>query len=205
MRLLLRLLAAYGLASVIVLYTPITEWLALPLLVEASPPSSADAIIVMEAWASAAGELNEAGLKRALRASELYRAGVSEIVVITGLATSGGREGSAIEPMAALLRLSGVPPRALVLEDRSVNTRESAVHVAELARNRHWTQVVLVTDALHMSRAAGSFRAEGLDVLPAPVLGWNFGAELAPLRLARLGTLTHEYGGLLYYWWREWI
>lgn len=48
------------------------------------------------------------------------------------------------------------------------NTREEAVKVAQLCREQGWKQVVLVTSAYHMPRAAASFKTAGVPVLPVP-------------------------------------
>jgi uncharacterized SAM-binding protein YcdF (DUF218 family) len=44
----------------------------------------------------------------------------------------------------------------------SRNTHENAVRSAKTLRDRGWSHVLLVTSALHMPRAAGCFRAEGV-------------------------------------------
>lgn len=196
-------LVAFGL----VLFTPATEWLGLPLYLPASSPSQkVDAIVILEAWATEAGELNESGVNRVLRGAEWYRAGAAPIVVLTGLRPVASRKNSALGPMAELLVHLGVPRPAIEIEDQSSSTRESAVHVAELARQRHWTGMALVTDASHMPRASMAFRKAGIvRVECAPTLWWDLGAAQPALRFKRINLLLHEYGGLLYYWWRGWL
>jgi uncharacterized SAM-binding protein YcdF (DUF218 family) len=205
LRLASRLFAGFGLSLVIVLYTPVTEWMGQPLY--EPPPSIAtvDAIVVLEAWAFDDGELNESGVKRALRGAELYREGVASTVVLTGLKSSASRTGSALQPMARMLEVAGVPPHAILMEDASNNTHESAAHVAAISRARGWTRILLVTDASHMRRATRSFRKEGLNVECSPTLVWYLGGAQPWLRFARVSTLVHEYAGLAYYWWRGWI
>jgi uncharacterized SAM-binding protein YcdF (DUF218 family) len=205
LRLVGRLLIAYGLILSVVMYTPLTEWLAQPLYLPASPVEHIDAIVVMEAGATDDGELNESGLKRALRGAELFRAGAAATVVLTGLSPTAARPTSALEPMADLLRHDGVPSPAIVVEGASRNTHESAINVAALARTQRWAQVALVTDAGHIRRAMMAFEQEGLKVSAAPTLFWSLGGAQPALRVARVGILAHEYGGLLYYWWKGWI
>lgn len=191
----------------LVLFTPVTEWLGRPLYLPASSPSQkVDAIVILEAWATEAGELNESGVNRVLRGAEWYRAGAAPVVVLTGLRSIPARENSALRPMADLLVQLGVPQEAIELEDQSSNTHESAVHVAELARQRQWTRMALVTDASHMRRASMTFRKAGVAwVEPAPTLWWDLGAAQPAVRFKRINLLLHEYGGLLYYWWRGWL
>jgi uncharacterized SAM-binding protein YcdF (DUF218 family) len=204
-RLLTVLAIVHGVALALILYTPITEWCAQPLYVPPAPVPHADAIVVLEAWAFDDGTLNESGVNRALLGMELFHQRIAPTVVVSGARPNGARTGSALRPMTHILVRGGVPFESIVVEDRSSNTHDSAVHVAALARTRGWTRVVLVTDASHVKRASLAFRKQGLEVAPAQTLFWKVGGATAPLRVERVGTLMHEYGGLLYYWWRGWI
>ena len=60
----------------------------------------------------------------------------------------------------------GLPVRWM--DDRSRDTRENARGVAELLLPANVRHIALVTDATHMPRAAGHFRAVGFTVVPAP-------------------------------------
>jgi uncharacterized SAM-binding protein YcdF (DUF218 family) len=62
----------------------------------------------------------------------------------------------------------GVPKDAILLETRSQNTRENALFAAEILSAQDWDRVLLVTSASHMKRAAGAFRAVGVEVIPSP-------------------------------------
>lgn len=53
-------------------------------------------------------------------------------------------------------------------EVRSRDTRENAQAMAEMLRPEQVRRIALVTDATHMPRALGHFRAAGFEVLPAP-------------------------------------
>lgn len=70
--------------------------------------------------------------------------------------------------MAVFLQDLGVPSQAIALEELSRNTRENAAFTAGLLRARGIDHVLLVTSALHMSRALALFAAQGLQVMPAP-------------------------------------
>lgn len=94
-----------------------------------------------------------------------WQAGRAPIVIL-----SGGGEGDITEArrMAdAIVRL-GVPRSALVLEERSRNTRDNARYSLPLAGVEH-PRLLLVTSTLHMPRAALLFRQAGAQVMPVPV------------------------------------
>jgi uncharacterized SAM-binding protein YcdF (DUF218 family) len=53
-------------------------------------------------------------------------------------------------------------------EDRSRDTAENADGSAQLMQPAGVRRIALVTDAIHMARAAGEFRRAGFEVTPAP-------------------------------------
>jgi len=86
----------------------------------------------------------------------------------TLLISGGGRgisEASVVRQLAIRL---GVPDTRILIEERSRSTWENAQGVAQMQPpvNR---RIVLVTSALHMQRAAYSFRKQGFDVCEFPV------------------------------------
>ena len=65
-----------------------------------------------------------------------------------------------------LVRL-GVPRDRIIVEAESTTTRHEAVLVNELLRAHPVDRVVLVTSQFHMRRSVGTFRAAGIEVIPA--------------------------------------
>ena len=108
-----------------------------------------------------------AAADRMWHAARLYKAGKAPVVVLSGgLAFEDGLMSEAAS-MRAFMHDLGVPDSAMVLEERSVNTRQNAHYTAALLRERGISQIVLVTSALHMRRSALLFEAQGLKVTPA--------------------------------------
>jgi uncharacterized SAM-binding protein YcdF (DUF218 family) len=73
---------------------------------------------------------------------------------------------------------AGVPEAALLIEPRSRNTFENARETARLLRSRGGASVVLVSNRMHLPRAALLFGLAGLRVVgwagvPAPSIGWE--------------------------------
>jgi uncharacterized SAM-binding protein YcdF (DUF218 family) len=101
----------------------------------------------------------------------------------------------------------GVPETSILLEDRSRNTYENARYSAELLRARRISHVVLVTDAMHLPRAARCFQAQGLQVIPSGVRyrAARFDAELnsflpSPSAAVNNQRVLHEWLGMAWYW-----
>lgn len=104
---------------------------------------------------------------RARHAGALYARGAAGRIAVSG--GVGEHPPSEANVMAGILAGYGVPDRAILREAASHSTRQSAHHVATIARRLGVEEVVLVTDPLHCVRAASAFRAEGLRVWAEPV------------------------------------
>lgn len=62
----------------------------------------------------------------------------------------------------------GVHPKKIILENRSVNTRQNAAYSAGLIKEWGFKRPILVTSAFHMNRAVLNFRQAGVNVVPYP-------------------------------------
>lgn len=108
------------------------------------------------------------GADRIWHTARLYRAGKAERVIVTGgrIGWHGERR-SGTEAMRELLVDLGVPESAILIDDQSRSTRENAVEVARIVNEQELDNILLVTSALHMRRALATFRAAGLNPIPA--------------------------------------
>ena len=146
--------------------------------------------------------LKEASFRRTIAAAELARAHREARLVLSG---GSGRPDTEADLMRRLAISLGVPPDSIILESRSRNTAESAVLVAGILEDRGPRLVHLVTSALHMPRAAGSFEAQGVRVCRHPV-DWrqvplDFPAALLPQisALEKSTAAAREVMGRLWY------
>ena len=91
----------------------------------------------------------------------LFRAGAAPLLLL-----SGGGDGSVPEAeiMRRMALARGVPEAALLVEPGSRDTVENAWETARLLRPRGGRSVVLVSDWVHLPRAALLFRLAGLRV-----------------------------------------
>lgn len=101
-------------------------------------------------------------------AARLFHAGKAPLVLLSGGGDLERQALSEARAMALFLQDLGVPAQAIVLEETSRNTRQNAALSATLLRARGFDRILLVTSALHMSRALALFNAQGLQVTPAP-------------------------------------
>ena len=141
-------------------------------------------------------------LARLQYAARLHRASGLPILV------TGGKPDGSVESEAAVMARSlsddfGVATRWQ--EQASDTTADNARLTALILRNAGVQHVLLVTDAMHMPRALRSFRAQGIEAIPAPTV--FFSSERLTLNdwlpggegLRRSNYALHEWIGALWY------
>ncbi len=132
------------------------------LLITEDDLEPADAIVVL-------GDDNYSG-DRAARGAELFHARWAPVVVASGRYLRP--YASVADLIARDLAERGVLPDAIIpLRHRAASTREEAVAVSELARERRWRRLIVVTSNYHTRRARYIFR---------DVLGTDFDIRIAP-------------------------
>ncbi|WP_205502558.1 YdcF family protein [Rufibacter psychrotolerans] len=110
------------------------------------------------------------GAERILDAIQLYKMGKLQKIIISG--GSGAIKDVARTEARHLQQTAlyaGVPRHAILLEERSRNTRENALFTKELLGTQPQGQrLLLITSAFHLRRAQGCFEKAGLPVDPFP-------------------------------------
>lgn len=130
---------------------------------------------------------------RVRRAARLYAEGEAGLIIPTG--GIGEHPPSEAEVMARILREEGVPEDAVLLEDRALNTWDSARLVARMADKLGAESVVVVTDPLHCVRTVAAFQRTGLIAWAEPV----YSSPMWRGRWLRRGQLAREMGALAWY------
>ena len=148
------------------------------------------------------------GVERLLEGAALMRRHPQAKLVFTGGNPSlFGNDPPEAFYAAQLFEQLGVPGGRIVLEDKSRNTAENAEFTRAMVDPKPGERWLLVTSAMHMPRAVGTFRKAGFPVEPFPV-DWITPPNPSLLRLSRnlmggLGALNaaaHEIVGLAAYW-----
>ena len=170
----------------------VADRLVAPLLVRDSP-ASADAIVVLGGGVIAECVPNLNSMRRAIRGARLFKDERAPLLVITG----GGAGGACpvADGMSDLVRELGVPADLILLERESRSTWENAVMSAPLLRAHGIRRIVLVTDRMHMRRAAAVFARQGFVVEPSSVPIY----EGHPDNVSMLAAAFREAAALIYY------
>jgi uncharacterized SAM-binding protein YcdF (DUF218 family) len=199
-----RLVGAAAAASAalwgVVAFTPLCGALAAPLVLdEVVEPS--DAVFVSSAALSPGEQGRAEERSRLLRGAELLaRAKAPVLVLVDG-------DDVRADTAAATLRLFGLGTDKLVRLPTSRNTREQAVALARLAREKGWKQLIAVTSPLHSSRLAGCLSHEDVKAVMSPSQEARFNPtnlRRASDRINAFGSVIHEQMGSLVYRLRGW-
>jgi uncharacterized SAM-binding protein YcdF (DUF218 family) len=150
-------------------------------------------VVVLGAQVLRGGRASRTLEARTRHAGGLYARGEVDLIIPTG--GVGEHPPSEAEVMAGILRKVGVPEDAVLREDRALNTWESAVLVAGIARSRGIDEVLVVTDPLHCVRTVAAFRRAGLRASAEPV----YSSPMWHERWSRRGQLVRESGALVWY------
>jgi uncharacterized SAM-binding protein YcdF (DUF218 family)/lysophospholipase L1-like esterase len=169
-----------------------------PMLLDDSS-AQADAIVVLGAGVIGDCVPNLNGMRRVLLGAKLFRDGRAPLLVVTG-GRGGDHHCPVAEAMAPLARDAGVPTDKILLERQSRSTHENGERTAPLLRERKVRRILLVTDRLHMRRAAGVFRHLGFEVEPSAVPIHEGHAD----NVSMLSAGIREAAALTYYRLRGW-
>jgi uncharacterized SAM-binding protein YcdF (DUF218 family) len=152
---------------------------------------------------------------RMLAALRLYHANKAPLIVLSGGDSpllKRARSVHEADEMGSVLEEWGIPDSAIVVEDRSINTRENALFTRKILAARGINQIILVTSAIHMPRAVATFRKVGFEVEAAPAdfqSGWVeqlsvFNWFPTSRNLLNSSNVIHEWLGLIVYRMRGW-
>jgi len=148
------------------------------------------------------------GAESVYEAARLARRWPGVPIVLTGSGSGGiaddGTDYSEAGTMARLLTESGIDPARLILERRARTTWENALFSRDMVHPAPGARWILVTQAWHMPRSIGAFRAAGWSGISAHPAAYELGLR-PPLRpqfldgLRMLDFATKEILGLIGY------
>jgi uncharacterized SAM-binding protein YcdF (DUF218 family) len=149
--------------------------------------------------------------ERVLEAARVYRLVGADAVISSGGSPRGDNpdEPTGIAMRKALIDL-GIPAAQVLVETDSRSTHDESVIVASMLRTLGAEHTILVTSGRHMRRSVGTFRAAGIEVIPAiartSFLDQPWTERWLPRDLGLWETreVLHEYLGLAEYFARGW-
>jgi uncharacterized SAM-binding protein YcdF (DUF218 family) len=159
----------------------------------AAPEAGIEVAVVLGTEVLPGGRPSRTLEARVSHAARLYARGRVGLLVPTG--GLGKHPPAEAEVMGRVLREMGAREEDVVLEDRALNTWDSARLVAGMARKLGVGSVLVVTDPLHCVRTVASFERAGLRAWAEPA----YGSPMWRGRWSRRGQLVREAGALVWY------
>lgn len=210
----------YALVSAYAVPHAVERWIGAPFhpLTPADVPPGRSVVVLLGSgsfrrldWSDAKMSVPDPiGLERTLEAARVFRLVQPDFVISSGgVIDPEVAEDPAGETMKEALVRLGVPPDRIIVERQSTNTRDEAQLVAAMLPSLGVKHVILVTSSIHMRRAAGMFRAVGIEVIPAisrqpDYLDPSFSLLPTEAGLRTSALVVHELAGLTYYWLKGW-
>ncbi len=191
---IIRLLAAIGLLTLLIIFTPVVSWWAQAYGGPINQPKG-DVLILLSAAGDDRGGISYSSYWRARQGIFAWQTGGFKKIVVSG----GGGPG-----IFNFLVAEGVPREALIAEWKSTSTRENAINTARLIPNLPGRKVLL-TSEFHMYRAQRVFRKLGIEVTPMAVPDVLHSTEHWSGRFSAFETMAVESGKIVYYALRGWI
>lgn len=208
---------AFTAVFLVVMLTPVANWLASPLLEAESGPQKADLIAVLGGGAYANGVLGSASNERLIKGVLLYREERARKIMFTGGSVLGIKaklghtvlgsiagEGRFTE--AGLMRDiaigMGVPAGDCLVEDKSLSTFENLKNLKAYMDREGLKSAALVSSPLHMKRTALVAKKLGMDFTLAPAFDATMNKTTPIARLHLMRDVLWEYAALGLYWMR---
>lgn len=148
---------------------------------------------------------------RVLEGVRLWRLLDNPLIILQGGSPRARGRFAAGEVAKALMVQLGVPSDRIIVEDVSPTTHAHPAALRPLLETSGISRFVLVTSPDHMPRAAAVFRKAGFSFVPSASQTRSDYARARPWWVPRPDALdhtlsaSHEYVGLVYYWWKGWI
>jgi uncharacterized SAM-binding protein YcdF (DUF218 family) len=197
-------LATLGLAALwcLVAFTPVSSWLSHG-LTRSELVEPADAVFVSLSSLRPGADRFAEARNRLLYGVDLVARGKAPQLL---LAETTGIDGVAMARQLA--ESAGIATDKVSVAGRAENTREEALAMGKLFKERGHKLILLVTSPIHSRRASAALEKEGVTVVSTPSAETRF--DLVTLntwgdRLAAFGSVMHERLGLWMYARRGWV
>jgi uncharacterized SAM-binding protein YcdF (DUF218 family) len=187
----------------LVAFTPLCLWLSRD-LPRRDALTSADAVYVLGSDIQRDGQLTTSAMSRLLHGLELLGQDLAPRLVVGELPPPVP---SYAVPAKRIMRHLSLQ-KEVISVGPITRTRDEAVAVARLFREKGWRRVLLVTSPSHSRRASASFEKEGLMVISSPSVQTEFDLERLQHpddRIRAFSTIVHEHIGWWLYRYRGWI
>lgn len=181
-----------------VVLTPVSNYTAREFAIRPDIKPSG-AIVVLGGGVWKGGMLDNESLRRTVHGIELYKNNLAPTIIFSGPASDQEPEVSEAAVRAQLALTMGVPRQAIVEDALANTTREESIRISGILHSLNIDSILLVTESLHMRRAAYVFERAGIAVSPAPSDNFYIAAISSGERLRLSARIAEETAALTYY------
>ena len=202
-RRLLRVLVSLALLLLVLVTCTSMPALLVRSLFRSDPLRPAPAIVVLASSLYSGDTMSASAQFRSLHAYELTHQGSAPTILVA----NSRRDGSQAGLMRRQLRDIGLECRVEEM-GFAQNTHDEALLVADIAKRRGWSTVILVTQPWHMRRAAATFEKTGLHVVCSPCREGTYDlgrVDMSGERVDAFRDWLHEWIGYQVYRARGWL
>ena len=128
----------------------------------------ADVIIVLGCNIVGHGGPSACISARSAHAADLYKQGLAPKIIATGGPVEDTTTES--EVLAQVLESDGVPPDAIIQENRALNTIQNMAYSQRIMSEHGWNTAILVTEPFHIKRATLIAHDDSMSVYPSPAV-----------------------------------
>ncbi|GJQ59905.1 MAG: YdcF family protein [Candidatus Scalindua sp. AMX11] len=190
---------------IVILFTPLTEQLYKPLIVNEEPGKS-EVIVILSAGIYDDGLPDFSTLVRLRKGLELYRNKHAGTIICAGGIKPDSKDISIADVMKRTLILYGIPDGDILTQDETVNTYNDITYLLGKFESKfNFDKSIFVTSSYHTYRTRKILKKKGIN---ACVVSAN-PYELEPLsRLERLSLfklIMREYMALCYFKIQGWV
>ena len=121
------------------------------------------AVLVLASGVMPDDTLTPSTARRVASGVAVYQAGKAPKIIFSGGRSIPDRKSTA-ELMAEIARQAGVPPEAILIEDKSFSTLQNGIFSKSVMEDSGINTVILVTESFHMGRSLVSMSWAGIDV-----------------------------------------
>lgn len=195
-----RIVLVFNAGLAIVLFTPLSEAMYRPLIVDEPPPTQAEAIIIFSAGMFRDGTPNHNTLMRLRRGVELYRQGIAPKIITLG----GGWQTSNSLTLAEIMQKElaerlCVPNEAIIAHDETSHTYDditSLMHRFE--KQIDFNRAVFVSSSYHTYRIKRILVEKNISGAVIAVAPYELSPRQSVERLAFFKEICREYAAILY-------
>lgn len=183
-------------AFLMLLYSPLLQYLATPLTVK-DKLTRAEAIVVLSGGWESADRLGKSTMERYNYAIKLFQDGYAPLLIFSG-GNLDNRPAEA-DQMAEMAISDGFPDDDVVSENSSSTTWENVLFTKRILKEKNISGIILVTSPYHMRRAKMMFEEKGVKVTALPVPNSEIYTAGGSRRLTLTKVVLLEYVKLALY------